>query len=418
MLSYHQNILHLDDVPLPLIAEKFGTPCYIYSQKKLHEQYHLLANALKGVDARICFAVKANSNLAVLKALGQWGAGADIVSAGEMKRALAAGIKAEHMVYSGVAKTTQEMEFALGQGIGQINVESVPEIAAWSAVASRLNKIAPIAIRVNPDVDAGTHAKITTGLKHNKFGIDLAMALEVCRIAQTQPHVKLVGLACHIGSQLTSLTPFRRAFKRLHKAVLMLAEQGITLERLDIGGGLGVAYNTETPPPVEDYAKLIREELGDLGLKLVLEPGRFLVAEAGILLTQVVVVKTLPERRFLLVDAGMNDLVRPAMYDAWHNILPVQQNNNSETLDFDVAGPVCESSDVFGYDRLFPANIATGALLAITHAGAYGSVMSSFYNSRALVPEILVHNQQLAMTRQRVSIEEQMNWETIPAWLT
>jgi diaminopimelate decarboxylase len=370
------------------------------------------------VQPLICYAVKANSNLAVLRLLAGLGAGADVVSEGELRRALAAGVPPQRIIFSGVGKTAAEMAAALDAGIHQINVESVPELHRLSEVASAQDRTAPIAIRVNPDVDAHTHAKISTGRKENKFGIEIDEAAAAFELAAELPGIEPVGLAVHIGSQLTDLEPYRRAFERVVELVLELRALGFSVARLDLGGGIGVRYHAERPLELLSYANLVRDIFGSLGLALAFEPGRVLTAAAGLLVSQVLYVKEGSTRRFVIVDAAMNDLIRPALYDAWHDIVPVRFPKADASLTpADVVGPVCETGDTFAADRELPP-FAEGDLLAFTAAGAYGAVMSTTYNSRRLVPEVLVSNERFDIIRARPSYDALLSLDTIPQWLS
>jgi diaminopimelate decarboxylase len=415
--AYRQGELCAEQVPLARIAAAVGTPFYCYSSAAIEGRYRRFAAAFADRRARICYALKANSNLAVIRLLARLGAGADVVSEGELRRALAAGVPAERIVFSGVGKTEAEMGFALEAGVHQINVESEPELAALSAVASRLGRTARIAIRVNPDVDARTHAKIATGRKENKFGIDLAHAAGAFRRAMQLPGLSPVGIALHIGSQLTELGPFELAYGRAVELLRTLTRNGIPLHRLDLGGGLGIRYRAEQPPPIEDYAALVKRVTEGLDVELEFEPGRWMVGNAGVLVARVLYVKEGSARRFLIQDAAMNDLVRPSLYDAWHEIMPVRAPEaDAERLPIDVVGPVCETGDSFAAQRPLPP-MASGDLLALMSAGAYGAVMSSSYNSRLLVPEVLVRGDQFAIIRPRPSYEELLSQDRMPDWL-
>ena len=417
--NYHSGTLNAEDVPLATIADAVGTPFYCYSQATIERQYHMFADALTGLDATVCFAVKANSNLAVLRTLAKLGAGADVVSGGELARALAAGMPAEKIVFSGVGKTEAEIEQALVAGIRSINAESEPELAAINRVAKRLGKTAIVTLRINPDVDAHTHAKITTGLNENKFGIEWTAAHRVIADARDLGNVRIVGLAVHIGSQITEYEPFREAFIRVRDLVAMLRADGITITHLDLGGGLGVPYNGEDIPPPAEYGKIVRETVGDLGCRLAFEPGRLIVGNAGVLVTRVIYVKDGATRRFVIVDAAMNDLLRPALYDAKHEIvavsLPISGANQTPEL-VDVVGPVCETGDTFA-TQLALAPVKAGDLLAIRTAGAYGSVMSSTYNSRDLIPEVLVRGADFAVVRKRIGLQTFLDHEQFPTWM-
>ncbi|RAU22812.1 diaminopimelate decarboxylase [Paramagnetospirillum kuznetsovii] len=417
--EYTDGELYAEEVALSRIAREVGTPFYCYSTATLKRHYTVFADALKaaGLDATICFACKANPNIAVIRTLANLGAGADVVSEGELRQALAAGVPAYRIVFSGVGKTRHELEFAVAKGIFQINVESEPELRLLSEVASARGVRMPISIRVNPDVDAGTHAKITTGKKENKFGIEWTRAREVYALANSLPGIEVVGVACHIGSQLTELDPFRDAFLRVRDLVAMLRADGIAISRLDMGGGLGVPYDSEIPPSPAAYAEVMASTLGDLGCRIVVEPGRLLVGNAGILVSRVVYVKEGATRTFLIVDAAMNDLMRPALYDAYHAIVPVHQARPGEGLvEVDVVGPVCESGDTFAKQRKLPP-MRSGDLLAFGTAGAYGAAMSSTYNTRPLVPEVLVKDDAYAVVRARPSYEDMLALESLPDWL-
>jgi len=417
--DYVNGTLHAEGVSVAEIAARVGTPFYCYSTATLTRHYTVFADALKdaGLDATVCFALKANPNVAVVRTLAKLGAGADVVSEGELRQALEAGVPADRIVFSGVAKTQRELEFAVAKGIMQINVESEPELELLSQIAAARGVRMPIALRVNPDVDAGTHAKITTGKKENKFGIEWTRAHEVYRKARDLPGVEPVAIACHIGSQLTELEPFAAAFRRVRDLVAMLRADGFAIRRLDLGGGLGVPYEDETPPTPAAYAQTIKAELGDLGCRIVLEPGRVLVGNAGILVSSVVYVKEGSTRTFAIVDAAMNDLVRPVMYEAYHGIDTVAQPGpDAPRNPVDVVGPVCETGDTFAKQRPLPP-LKSGDLLAFRTAGAYGAAMSSTYNTRPLVPEVLVNGDRFAVIRARPSYEEMRSLESLPDWL-
>ncbi|OIQ82586.1 diaminopimelate decarboxylase [mine drainage metagenome] len=416
--QYHRGQLCAEDVPLARIAEQVGTPFYCYSTATLTRHYTVFRDALAGLDATICFAVKANANLAVIRTLSSLGAGADVVSGGELRRALAAGVAPEKIVFSGVGKTRAELDLALDTGILQVNVESEPELTALDEAARERGRRMEIGVRVNPDVDANTHAKITTGRKENKFGIEWTRAREVFRRAKQMAGVEPVAVAVHIGSQLTELQPFQDAFTRVRDLVLMLRADGIDIRRIDLGGGLGVPYDDEEPPSPEAYAAIIRETLGDLGCRLILEPGRLLVGNAGVLVSRIVYVKEGATRTFAICDAAMNDLVRPAMYDAHHDIRPVREPAAGTPLRaMDVVGPICESGDTFAKQRALPP-LEAGDLIAFATAGAYGAAMSSQYNSRPLVPEVLVAGDRFSVVRARPSFEDMLALESLPEWLT
>ncbi|MFB9145266.1 diaminopimelate decarboxylase [Halomonas alkalicola] len=406
--EYRDGVLYGEEVPLTRIAEQFGTPCYVYSKATLARHFRAYTEALGGHPHLICYAVKANSNLAVLGLLARLGAGFDIVSVGELERVLAAGGDPAKVVFSGVAKQEAEMARALEVGIKCFNVESRPELERLNEVAGRLGKVAPVSLRVNPDVDAGTHPYISTGLKDNKFGIPVDEALAVYELAASLPHVKVIGLDCHIGSQLTELAPFLDALDRLLVLLERLRERGIEVEHLDLGGGLGVPYRDEHPPAPFDYASALLERLsrwaGSERLTLLFEPGRSIAANAGVLLTRVEFLKPGETRNFAIVDAGMNDLIRPALYQAWQAILPVDTRRARESATYDVVGPVCETGDFLGKERELA--IAPGDLLAVRSAGAYGFVMASNYNSRPRPAEVMVDGESAHLVRRRERLEE------------
>jgi diaminopimelate decarboxylase len=417
--TYRRHRLHAEDVALEIIAERVKTPVYVYSSATIERHYRVFAEAFAELPAAICYAVKANSNIAVIRTLARLGAGADVVSGGELRAALAAGVPAGRIVYSGVGKTAEEMAAALRAGVMQINVESEPELETLDAVARATGHRARVAIRINPDVDANTHAKIATGRSENKFGIEWTGAHRVYARAAAMPGIAVVGAAIHIGSQLTDLAPYRTAFQRLRDLVAMLRADGHRIDTLDLGGGLGIPYGAEhapVPTPAA-YADLIRSSIADLGCRLVLEPGRMLVGNAGVLLTRILYIKEGATRTFVVVDAAMNDLIRPALYGAFHGIVPVTEADaDAPAREVDVVGPVCETSDTFATDRLLPP-VAAGDLLAIRGAGAYGAVMSSTYNVRPLVPEVLVSADRFAVVRPRLSVEEILGRERIPGWM-
>ena len=414
--AYKAGALACEDVPLARIAEAVGTPVYVYSSNALEAQYRAFTEAFAGQPARVCFAVKANSNQAVIRTFAALGAGADVLSEGELRRALAAGVPAEKVVFSGVGKSQGEMAFALNAGVGQINVESLPELRQLSEVATRLGKTAHIAVRVNPDVDAKTHAKITTGKKENKFGIDYDVAPAVYAEAAKLSGIKALGIAVHIGSQLLDLAPFRDAFVLIADLAQRLRAEGHDIRRLDLGGGLGIPYRDETPPPPAAYAAVVKETVGHLGCELTFEPGRLLVGNAGVLVSRVLYVKDGSDRRFVIVDAAMNDLMRPALYEAWHDIRPLKEPAKGASLaPVDVVGPVCETTDIFAKDRVLPP-LAADDLVAFGSAGAYGAVMASDYNSRPLVPEVLVKGGDYAVIRPRQSYEDMLGRDYLAPW--
>ena len=416
---YRNGVLHAEDVPLPEIASAVGTPVYVYSAATLTRHYRVFEEALAGLDHLICYAMKANSNLAVLRLLARLGAGMDVVSGGEYLRARAAGVPGERIVFSGVGKTREEMRLALGQGIRQFNVESEPELLALDAVAREMGKRAPIAIRVNPDVDALTHAKIATGKSENKFGIPIARARAVYAEAAALAGIEVVGIDVHLGSQLVDLAPYEDAFVKIATLAGELRADGHEIRRLDLGGGLGIPYrrDNEAPPLPFDYGAVIRRTLGHLGCEIEIEPGRLIAGNAGVLLSRVIWRKVGEGRDFLILDAAMNDLVRPAMYDAWHDIVPViEAAPGGEQMPIDIVGPVCETGDTFARARPMPF-VGEGDLVAFRSAGAYGAVMASEYNTRALVPEVLVSGDHYAVVRHRPSFEEIIARDTIPDWI-
>jgi len=418
--QYCDGVLLGEDVSLSDIAEDVGTPFYAYSNATLERHYNAFSQAFDGMDTMVCYSVKANSNIAVVRTLARLGAGADVVSGGELKRALEAGIPANKIVFSGVGKTRQELGDALKVGIMQINVESEPELEALSEIALDLGAQAAVAFRVNPDVDAQTHAKISTGKAENKFGIEWNRVHEVYKKASSMAGIHPVGLAMHIGSQLTETGPFREAYIRMRELVSKLRVDGLNVERLDLGGGLGIPYgDTEGPlaGPVE-YAQIVRDVFADFDGKLMFEPGRVIAGNAGVLVTRVIYVKEGATRDFAIVDAAMNDLTRPSLYDAFHEIVPViLADDDSESVPYDVVGPICETGDTFCTQRKLP-RLAAGDLLAIRSAGAYGATMASSYNTRALVPEVMVRGKDFSVIRRRMEVDDLINLETFPAWLS
>ncbi|PKP68948.1 MAG: diaminopimelate decarboxylase [Alphaproteobacteria bacterium HGW-Alphaproteobacteria-4] len=416
---YHNGVLHAEGVPITEIAAAVGTPFYVYSAATLARHYGLLAEALAGLPHLICYSVKANGNLAVLKVLGDLGAGMDVVSGGEYLRARAAGVPGSRIVFSGVGKTRGELRLTLEGGIRQFNVESEPELRALSEIAAGMGLRAPVALRVNPDVDAKTHEKIATGKSENKFGIPIAKARAVYAEAAALPGIEVVGVDVHIGSQLTDLAPFRAAFEKVAELTRTLRADGHAISRLDLGGGLGIPYtrSNEAPPLPHDYGQVIRETVGNLGCEIEIEPGRFIAGNAGLLVASVIWLKEGEGRRFLIVDAAMNDLARPSMYGAHHDIVPVlEAAPGLEHGLYDVVGPVCETGDTFARARALP-EMGEGALLAFRSAGAYGAVMASEYNTRPLVPEVLVRGDHFAVIRARPSFDEILGRDTIPEWL-
>ena len=401
--TYQQGELHAENVALTAIAKQFGTPTYVYSRAHIEAQYRSYADALQGVEHLVCFAVKANSNIAVLNILARLGAGFDIVSMGELERVLAAGGLPERVVFSGVGKTREEMQRALEVGVHCFNVESVDELDRLQDVAAQMGVIAPVSLRVNPDVDAGTHPYISTGLKDNKFGIDINIAESVYQHAATLSHIEIKGVDCHIGSQLTTLEPFLDALDRVLVLVDRLAEHGIAIHHLDLGGGLGVRYQDEQPPCAGEYMAAVRKRVEGRDLALVFEPGRYIVANAGVLLTQVEYLKHTEHKDFAIVDAAMNDMLRPALYQAWMDVQAVQPRSGA-THCYDIVGPVCETGDFLAKER--DLALAEGDLLALCSAGAYGFVMSSNYNSRGRAAEVVVDGEQAYLVRRRETIEE------------
>jgi diaminopimelate decarboxylase len=419
--QYRDGVLHAEGVALPRVAAAVGTPFYVYSSAALEQQYRRFAGAFTGLDARVHFAMKANSNIAVVRTLAQLGAGADVVSEGELRIALACGVPPERIVFSGVGKTAGELAFALTAGIYQINVESEPELEALSRVATQLGKTAPITIRVNPDVDPETHAKIATGYSGTKFGVPWTDARRLYAKAAKLPGIDVVGVDVHIGSQLTKLEPFETAFTRVAALIRDLRAGGINIRRADLGGGLGIVYNrksnSETPPDPAGYAALVRRVLGPLGVQVMFEPGRFLVGNAGLLVASLIYVKHADEKTFYIVDAAMNDLIRPTLYDAWHDMQPAREPADPDaTQAVDVVGPVCETGDILAAARALPP-MAAGDLLAIQSAGAYAAVMASTYNARLLVPEVMVRGDDFTIVRRRPTYEELTRLETLPEWL-
>lgn len=415
--SYKEGALWAEQVPLAEIAAAVGTPVYVYAANAIAGRFRRLARAFGAAPISIYYAVKANSNQAVIATLAAEGAGADVVSAGEIARAIAAGVPAEKIVFAGVGKTADEIRYGIEAGIRQFNVESLPELALLNRVATACGAVADAALRINPNVDARTHAKITTGKAENKFGVDLSQVGEAFSEAREMPGVRLHGLSTHIGSQLTSLEPYEQAFARLAALVPELRGAGFTIDHLDLGGGLGIDYHGNHSPAPEDYAAVILRAAGHLDCSLAIEPGRWLVAPAGVLLTRVVQVKQGATRRFLIVDAAMNDLIRPTLYEAHHEILPLRQPAaNATATPADVVGPICETGDTFARDRDLP-ELAVGDLMAFRDAGAYGAVMSSTYNSRPMVPEVLVNGDDYAVIRPRQTIEDLIALDHMPPWL-
>lgn len=415
--SWRDGVLHAENVPLPVIAEAVGTPCYVYAANAMRASYRALEAAVAGSGASIAYALKANSNLNIIRLFGAMGAGADIVSGGELARAQAAGIAAHKIVFAGVGKTRAELTQALAVGIKQFNVESEPELEALSAVATAMGKTAPVVLRVNPDVDAATHAKITTGRKENKFGIAWERVLPTFARARDLPGLDPLGVSIHIGSQLTSLDPFRAAFAKVRGLVGDLRAAGHDIRRLDLGGGLGIRYRDgDSAPDLAGYGQLVRDCAAGLDVAVELEPGRFLVGEHGLLLCRVVYVKDTGHKRFVIVDGAMNDLIRPTLYEAYHPIWPVLADAGAPS-PADLVGPVCESGDYFAQDRDLPP-LAAGGLLAIGAAGAYGFVMASAYNSRPPAAEVLVDDARFATIKPRLNFADLYADEDTPLWHT
>ena len=417
--SYRSGVLHAEDVNLNTLAAEVGTPFYCYSTATLERHYRVFAGAFADVDALVCYAMKANSNQAVLKTFAKLGAGMDVVSEGELRRARAAGVPASKITFSGVGKTAREISYALDENIHCFNVESEPELERLSALASARGATASIAIRVNPDVDAKTHAKISTGKSENKFGVPISRAREVYARAAALPGIHVSGVDMHIGSQITDLAPFDDAFTLLAEFVTLLRSDGHVIDHLDLGGGLGVPYrdDNEPPPHPDAYAAIIKNRTRHLDAKLVLEPGRLLVANAGILVTEVIYVKEGEGKTFVIVDAAMNDLIRPTLYEAYHAVWPVREPGPATPrMIADIVGPVCESGDYLALNRDLPV-LRTGDLVAIMSAGAYGAVQAGTYNTRPLVPEVLVRNNTHAIIRPRPTYEEMIALDNVPTWL-
>jgi len=417
--DYRDSVLHAEDVPLPAIAAAVGTPFYCYSTATLTRHYRVFSEAFSSLDSLVCYALKANSNQAVLKTLAKLGAGADVVSEGELRRALAAGIPANKILFSGVGKTAREMDFALAAGILCFNVESEPELELLSARAVAAGKVAPVSLRINPDVDAKTHKKISTGKAENKFGIPWQRARAVYARAAELPGLKIAGIDMHIGSQITELQPFDDAFALLVELVGTLKADGHAIEHVDLGGGLGIPYKTDnSPPPLPDaYAAIVKKHVTKLGMKVMFEPGRLIVGNAGILVSEVIFVKEGDAKNFLIVDAAMNDLIRPTLYDAFHDIRPVvQPPADTPRMKADIVGPVCETGDFLGLDRDLP-RLKAGDLIAVGTAGAYGAVQAGTYNTRLLVPEVLVNGSDFHVIRPRQTYDELIGLDSVPDWL-
>ncbi|PWB89922.1 diaminopimelate decarboxylase [Methylocystis sp. MitZ-2018] len=420
LFDYRNGALHAEEVAVATLADEVGTPFYCYSAATIRRHYQVFSQAFAGLDALVCYAVKANSNQAVLRLLAREGAGMDVVSGGELARALAAGVAPEKITFSGVGKTREEIVAALDAGIFCFNVESEPELEALSQAAVALGRAARVSLRVNPDVDARTHKKISTGLAENKFGVPLSRAREVYAFAAKLKGIELAGADVHIGSQLTDLAPFDEAFSLLAELVRDLRADGHDISHVDLGGGLGIPYRDGDDPQSyhpDKYAEIVRRHFGGLGCKLVLEPGRLIVGNAGILVTRVIYVKHGDAKTFVIVDAGMNDLIRPTLYDAWHDIIPVQKNADRRKIVADVVGPVCETGDYLAHGREI-AEPRAGELLCVLTAGAYGAVQSGAYNTRPLVPEVLVDGDRFAVIRPRPSVAALIAQDHVPAWLS
>lgn len=415
--AYRDGVLHAEDVNLKALAEEIGTPFYCYSSATLERHYNVMRDAFAGTDHMICYAMKANSNQAVIRTMAELGAGMDVVSEGELRRALAAGVPARKIVFSGVGKTAREMALALREGIACFNVESEPELELLSEVAKRVGQRAAVSIRVNPDVDARTHHKISTGKAEDKFGISYKRAREVYARAASLPAIDVAGIDMHIGSQITELEPFAKAFKLMGELTEELRADGHNIRHLDLGGGLGVPYRgtNDVPPHPDEYAAMVKATLGHLNLKYVLEPGRMIVGNAGVLVSRVIYVKDGTEKHFVIQDAAMNDLIRPTLYDAYHEIVPVAEPSGGEPMMADVVGPVCESGDYLAKGRRLP-RVEAGDLLATMTAGAYGAVQAGSYNTRPLVPEVLVKGGKWALVRPRQSYEELIGMDRLASW--
>ncbi|MFT7009108.1 MAG: diaminopimelate decarboxylase [Colwellia sp.] len=412
---YINSKMFAENVAISDIAKQVGTPFYCYSNTAISQNFQDYQQAFSEQDTLICYAVKANGNQAVLSTLAKLGSGADVVSEGEIRRARAAGIPANKIVYSGVAKVESEIAYALSQGIFQFNVESEPELELISQVATRLNTTAAIAFRINPDVCANTHAKISTGKAENKFGVPISKARLAYKQAASLPNIKVQGVDVHIGSQLTQLAPFEEAYKRIAQLVTDLTEDGHEINVIDIGGGLGITYSDEVIPSKQEYAAIAKAQLGHLACKIIVEPGRSLLGNAGIIVSSVVLIKTGEERQFMMLDAGMNDLIRPSMYDAHHEILAVDTTKPTQKV-YDVVGPVCETGDTFSKNRQVNES-KSGDLIAIMSCGAYGAVMASTYNTRMLAPEVMVKDNVFAVVRARPTYEEVINADSVPSWV-
>ncbi|MEP3439338.1 MAG: diaminopimelate decarboxylase [Hoeflea sp.] len=417
--EYQDGVLHAEDVSLPDVAAQVGTPFYCYSTATLTRHYKVFSGAFADIDSMVCYAMKANSNQAVLKTLAQLGSGVDVVSEGELRRALAAGIPASKIMFSGVGKTAREIDAALTADIYCFNIESEPELELLNARALAMGKVAPISFRINPDVDARTHAKISTGKKEDKFGISWQRARAAYKHAAGLPGVRVTGIDMHIGSQITELQPFDDALKLMVELIGTLRADGHAISHFDIGGGLGVPYRDDNaaPPDPDAYGEMVKARLRDFDCKIILEPGRLIVANAGVLVSEVIYVKDGGDKTFVIVDAAMNDLIRPTLYEAWHEIRPVRLSAASAPrIRADIVGPVCESGDYLAKDRELPA-LKSGDLIAVGSAGAYGAVQAGTYNTRLLVPEVLVHGDRFHVVRERPSYDDLIGLDSVPAWL-
>ncbi|MDE2674943.1 MAG: diaminopimelate decarboxylase [Paracoccaceae bacterium] len=414
-IKYINGILHVDDVDIPSIAREVGTPFYVFSASQIEDNFLAVKNSVTSFGGHVFYAMKANSNQAILKLLFELGAGFDVVSGGEYQRAKAVGCPADRIVFSGVGKTSDEMELALTGGIRQFNVESFSELHLLDSVAGKLGLIAPIAVRMNPDVDAETHEKISTGKAQNKFGVPITRVAEFFQVASGLSNINLLGLDIHIGSQITSLKPYEKAFE---KVASLIREKNLQISRLDLGGGLGVTYHPlhDNPPKVDDYSQLVRQIFGDMNLEIEIEPGRFIVADSGILVAKVLYRKKGENRDFLVIDAAMNDLIRPAMYSSYHEIKPIRETIDKGNKKFDVVGPICESSDTFTENRNLP-EFEPDDLMAFMTAGAYSTVMVSEYNTRPAIAEILVKGDKWACIKKSPTVTDMINRDIIPSWL-
>jgi len=417
--NYRDGVLHAEDVPLPVIAAEVGTPFYCYSAATLRRHFQVFSQAFSDVPSLVCYAMKANSNLAVLRLLANLGAGMDVVSEGELRRARAAGVPADRIMFSGVGKLARELDYALDEDILCFNVESEPELELLSRLASARGRTARVSLRINPDVDAKTHKKIATGKSENKFGIPIAQARNLYARAAKLPGIQVTGVDMHIGSQITALEPYDASIERLVGLVRTLRADGHTIDHIDFGGGLGIPYrdDNEPPPHPDDYAAVVKRHARDLDATLVFEPGRLIAGNAGILVSEVVFVKQGEGRTFVIVDAAMNDLIRPTLYEAYHAIWPVRERQpGGAMITADVVGPVCETGDYLALERDIPA-VSTGDLLAVMSAGAYGAVQAGTYNTRPLVPEVLVDGDRFAVIRKRPTYEEMLGLDIVPAWM-